>query len=160
VNLCTVYPWQLFGALGAVRETAEYPASAQALEDSASLAMSSKQLTGLLQRRPALSMDMMQLMTVYIQEMQLRYRELATERVEQRICRAMLRLVAQSGHRVEDKIELSVSREDLAEMTGTTLHTVSRVLAEWHRQSLLDAGRERARLLEPHALVRMAEGLP
>ena len=29
VNLRTVYPWQLFGALGAVRETAEYPASAQ-----------------------------------------------------------------------------------------------------------------------------------
>jgi CRP/FNR family transcriptional regulator, nitrogen oxide reductase regulator len=160
VNLRTVYPWQLFGALGAVQEAAEYPASAQALEDSASLAMPSKQLKELLQRRPALSMDMMQLMTVYIQEMQSRYRELATERVEQRICRAMLRLVAQSGQRVEDKIELSISRQDLAEMTGTTLHTVSRVLAEWHRQGLVEAGRERVRLLEPHALVRMAEGLP
>lgn len=160
VNLRTVYPWQLFGALGAVRETAEYPASAQALEDSASLATPSKHLKELLQRRPALSMDMMQLMTVYIQEMQSRYRELATERVEQRICRAMLRLVAQSGQRVEDKIELSISREDLAEMTGTTLHTVSRVLAEWHRQGLVEAGRQRVRLLEPHALVRMAEGLP
>ncbi len=160
VNLRTVYPWQLFGALGAVRTTADYPASAQALEDSTSLATPSAHLKELLGRRPNLSMDMMQEMTLYIQEMQSRYRELATERVEQRICRAMLRLAAQSGQRVEDGIELSISREDLAEMTGTTLHTVSRVLAEWHRQGLVEAGRERVRLVQPHALVRIAEGLP
>ena len=42
VNLRTVYPWQLFGALGAVRGTAEYPASAQALEDSAALGNSQR----------------------------------------------------------------------------------------------------------------------
>ena len=109
--------------------------------------MPSEYLNALLQRRPELSMDLMQLMTSYILEMQSRYRELATERVEQRICRAMLRLAAQSGQRVEDGIELSLSREDLAEMTGTTLHTVSRVLAEWHRQGLVEAGREHVRLL-------------
>jgi CRP/FNR family transcriptional regulator, nitrogen oxide reductase regulator len=160
VNLRTVYPWQLFGALGAVRGIAEYPASAQTLEDSSALAIPSDYFRDLLQRRPELSMDLMQLMTSYILEMQSRYRELATERVEQRICRAMLRLAAQSGQRVEDGIELSLSREDLAEMTGTTLHTVSRVLAEWHRRGLVAAGRERIRLLQPHDLVRMAEGLP
>lgn len=160
VNLRTVYPWQLFGALGAVRETAEYPASAQALEDSTALAIPSEHLKRLLQSRPELAMDLMQLMTTYIAEMQARYRELATERVEQRVCRALLRLAAQSGQRVEDGIELSVSREDLAEMTGTTLHTVSRVLAEWHRQRLVLAGREHVRLLQPHELVRIAEGLP
>ena len=72
----------------------------------------------------------------------------------------MLRLAAQSGQRVEDGIELSLSREDLAEISGTTLHTVSRVMAEWHRQGLVEAGRERVRLLQPHALVQLAEGLP
>lgn len=160
VNLRTVYPWQLFGALGAVRELAEYPASAQALEDSSALAIPSADLKRLLGRRPELAMDMMQLMTTYILEMQSRYRELATERVEQRICRAMLRLVAQSGQAGEDGIDLSLSREDLAEMTGTTLHTVSRILADWHRRGLVAAGREHVRLLRPHDLVRIAEGLP
>ncbi|HET6846745.1 MAG TPA: Crp/Fnr family transcriptional regulator [Anaerolineales bacterium] len=160
VNLRTVYPWQLFGALGAVRETAEYPASAQALQDSAALAIPSSFFKLLLERRPQLSMDMMQLMTSYIMEMQSRYRELATERVEQRICRAMLRLAAQSGQRAEDGIHLSLSREDLAEMTGTTLHTVSRVLADWHRRGLVEAGREYVRLIKPHDLVRLADGLP
>jgi len=104
-------------------------------------------------------MDLMQLMTSYIQEMQSRYRELATERVEQRICRAVLRLAAQSGQKVDARIELALSREDLAEITGTTLHTVSRVLAEWNRRGLIEARRERVSILQPHELVRIAEGI-
>jgi CRP-like cAMP-binding protein len=160
VNLRTIYPWQLFGALGAIRADAHYPASAQALEDSEAFAIPSGFLQELLRTRPHLSMDLMQLMTSYIQEMQSRYRELATERVEQRVCRAVLRLAAQSGQRVEDGIELALTREDLAEMSGTTLHTVSRVLAGWHRRGLVEAGRERVRIVEPHALVRIADGLP
>jgi CRP-like cAMP-binding protein len=143
-----------------VRQQAEYPASAEALEDSSALAISSHFLREMLLSHPHLSMDMMQLMTSYIQEMQSRYRELATERVEQRICRAVLRLAAQSGQKVEDGIELTLSREDLAEISGTTLHTVSRVLADWHRRGLIEAGRERLRILEPHALVKLADGLP
>jgi CRP-like cAMP-binding protein len=159
VNLRTVYPWQLFGALGSVRQEAEYPASAQALEDSSALAIPSEFLRELLLTHPHLSMDLMDLMTSYIQEMQSRYRELATERVEQRICRTVLRLANQSGQKVEDSIELALSREDLAEMSGTTLHTVSRVLSDWDRRGIVDAGRERVKILRPHELVRMADGI-
>jgi len=159
VNLRTIYPWQLFGALGSVRQQAEYPASAQALEDSSALAIPSDFLRELMLNSPHLAMDMMQLMTAYIAEMQSRYRELATERVEQRICRTVLRLAGQSGQRVEDSIELALSREDLAEMSGTTLHTVSRVLSEWDRRGIVVAARERVKILRPHDLVRMADGL-
>jgi len=41
VNLRTINAWQMFGALGAVREAATYPASAQALEHSTALAVKS-----------------------------------------------------------------------------------------------------------------------
>ena len=69
VNLRTIYPWQMFGALGAVRAAATYPASAQALENSTALAISSKFLHSMLEKRPYLSFDLMKLMTSYIQEM-------------------------------------------------------------------------------------------
>lgn len=160
VNLRTLHPWQLFGALGAVRSQGTYPASAQALVDSSALAIPSDFLREMLVNRPQLSMDLMQLMTGYIQEMQSRYMELATERVEQRICRAVLRLAAQSAEKVDDGIELMLSREDLAEISGTTLYTVSRVLADWQRRGLVETGRERVKVLRPHELVRIAEGLP
>ena len=159
VNLRTIYPWQLFGALGAVRDQATYPASAEALEDSSSLSLEATFLRRFMGSRSYLSWGLMQLMTSYIQEMQSRYRELATEKVEQRIARVVLRLAAQSGQRVEDGIELGLTRQDLAEISGSTLYTVSRVLADWDRRGLVDAGREQVKIKKPHDFVRIAEGL-
>jgi CRP-like cAMP-binding protein len=161
VNLRTIYAWQMFGALGAVRAVASYPASAQALEDSSALSISSAFFHDFIAARPHISFDLMGLMTAYIQEMQERYRELATERVEQRIARALLRLASLSGERIEPdgSIELAFSRQDLAEMTGSTLYTVSRMLSEWERQGLIETGRERVTLRSPHGLVRIAEDL-
>jgi len=159
VNLRTINEWQMFGALGAVREHATYPATAQAMEQSTTLAIKSDYLHELMQTRPYLSFDLMKLMTTYIQEMQERYRELATEKVERRIARVLLRLTAQMGTKMEDGIELSFTRQDLAEMSGTTLYTVSRVLSEWERQGLVEAGRERVLIRNPHGLVSIAEEL-
>ena len=162
VNLRTIYPWQLFGALGAVREGAIYPASAESLENSTALAVSSQFLHSMLETRPYLSFGLMKLMTSYIQEIQARYRELATERVEQRVANALIRLAGQTGQKSgkEGGIELSFSRQDLAEMTGSTLYTVSRLLSEWERKGFIETGRERVRILKPHDLVRIADGLP
>lgn len=160
VNLRTIYPWQMFGALGVVRAEAIYPASAQALEDSTALAIDSTFLHTMLEARPYLSFDLMHLMTSYIQEMQTRYRELATERVEQRVANALIRLAGQAGIRSEKDaaIELSFSRQDVAEMTGSTLFTVSRLFSEWERRGIIKTGRERIRILKPHELVRIADG--
>ncbi|MFN8399823.1 MAG: Crp/Fnr family transcriptional regulator [Anaerolineales bacterium] len=161
VNLRTIYPWQMFGALGAVRtDGAAYPASAQTLEDSTALAIPSLFLRSMLETRPYLSFDLMTLMTSYIQEMQARYRELATERVEQRVANALVRLAGQSGIRSDKEagIELSFSRQDVAEMTGTTLYTVSRQLSDWERKGIIKTGREKIMILNPHELVRIADG--
>jgi CRP-like cAMP-binding protein len=160
VNLRTINEWQMFGALGAVRENASYPASAQALEYSTALAIKSAILHEMLETRPYLSFDLMKLMTGYIQEMQARYRELATEKVERRIARALLRLAGQMGVKTSDgAIELAFTRQELAEMSGTTLYTVSRILAEWERRGLVEAGRERVAIRNPHGIVQIAEEL-
>ena len=159
VNLRTINAWQMFGALGAVREAATYPASAQALEHSTALAVKSDYLHELMETRPYLSFDLMRLMTGYIQEMQERYRELATEKVERRIARVLLRLASQMGIKNEGGIELFFTRQDLAEMSGTTLYTVSRTLSDWERQGLVEAGRERVLIRNPHGVVSISEEL-
>jgi CRP-like cAMP-binding protein len=158
VNLRTINEWQMFGALGAVREHALYPASAQAIEQSTALAIRSDYFHELLRTRPYLSFDLMKLMTSYIQEMQERYRELATEKVERRLARTLLRLTAQMGVKNADGgIELSFSRQDLAEMSGTTLFSASRILSEWEKRGLVESGRERVVIRKPHGLVQIAE---
>jgi CRP-like cAMP-binding protein len=162
VNLRTINAWQLFGALGAVRPNATYPVTAQAIEASTALAIQSSFLKEMMQTRPYLNLGLMQLMTGYIMEMQERYRELATERVERRVALTVLRLAGQIGRRLEGNkplVELPLSRQEIAEAAGTTLFTVSRMLAEWERHGLVETGRQRVVIRNPHGLVQISEGL-
>jgi CRP-like cAMP-binding protein len=160
VNLRTVKEWDMFAALGAIRSNATYPVTAQALEPSAALAIEAKLLHEMMQTRPYLNFGLMELMTGYINELQVRYRELATERVERRLALTLLRLASQIGKRVQENdptIELPLTRQDLAEASGSTIFTVSRTLAEWERQGLLEASRGRVLIRNPHGLVKIAE---
>ena len=137
------------------RKDATYPASAQALQDSSALVIKSNFMSEMMQTRPYLAVGLTRLMTSLIQEIQARFRELATERVEQRIARTILRLAAQISQGSESKatsMEMEFSRQDLAQMTGTTLFTVSRTLSEWEKSGVIEAGRERIQLKDLYEL--------
>jgi CRP-like cAMP-binding protein len=161
VNLRTISCNQMFGALGALNPQATYPVCAQAMEDSTALAIESADFHKFLETHPKISFGMMNLMTGYIQEMQARFSELATIRVEQRIARTLLRLANQSGQMGEEglTVELPFSRQELAEMNGTTLYTVSRTISAWEKDGLVKTGRNRVVITNPHGLVRLAEEL-
>lgn len=154
-------PWTLFGAL-ALAQAETYPVNAEALEDSQAAAWSKETMMGFVLRWPRLALNAMQIMAAHVQSYQERFRELATERVEQRLARALVRLAAQSGRKTEQGvlIDLPLSRQDLAEMTGTTLYTASRVLSRWEDEGLVILGRERVTIRYPHGLVSIAEDLP
>ncbi len=159
VNLRTLYPGHLFGAVGAVDLGAVYPAEAQALVDCTALAIPAVSFHRMLNERPHLGFGMMRLMTGYIQEMQTRLREMVTEKAEQRIARVLIRLAGHSGTKVEEgvRIELEFSRAELAEMAGTTFFTVSRNLSQWEKQGWIKAGREKITITDPHRLLEFAE---
>ena len=95
-----------------------------------------------------------------LQDTQARVLEMSSEQVEQRVAHALLRLAKQAGRKVERGVEIDfpISRQDVAEMTGTTLHTVSRILSAWEQQGLVEGGRQRIVLREPHKLFGLAEG--
>jgi CRP/FNR family transcriptional regulator, nitrogen oxide reductase regulator len=94
--------------------------------------------------------------------MQARYEELATEQVEQRLARTLLRLIQRTGRRVEGGvlIDVRLSRQEMAEMTGTSLFTVSRILNRWQEAGLIELRRQRVLVRHPHGLVSIAESLP
>ena len=88
-------------------------------------------------------------------EMSDRIVELSTKLVEQRIACALLRMIAQCGLKVAGGIEIAfpISRQNIADMTGTTLHTVSRVLSAWERQGVILSTRCHIVVTNPHQLV-------
>jgi CRP/FNR family transcriptional regulator, nitrogen oxide reductase regulator len=161
VILRFVGPGDAVAALALFEDTA-YPLTASSVIKSVLLAWHRDVVQELFQRHPPLAVNAMRLLSERLREVQERFRELATERVAQRIARALLRLVRQAGRRVEGGVlvDIPLSRQDLAEMTGTTLYTVSRVLSEWEGQGILESGRERVVVKRPHALVALAEDLP
>jgi CRP-like cAMP-binding protein len=116
---------------------------------------------GFLARYPILALNMLRSMGGRLQEAQVRVRELATEAVERRVAHAVLRLANQAGRREGDgvRIDFPLSKQDIAEMTGTTLHTVSRILTAWEASGLVEGGRQKLKVLEPHSLVLISDGL-
>lgn len=156
-----VGPGEAMGIIAALSK-AVYPLSAQAVDDCLALTWDGEILEQLMERYPRMAIDGLRLVSQRWHELEERFRELATERVERRIAQTLLRLVRQAGRKVEAGIliELPLSRQDLAEMTGTTLYTVSRILSQWEQQNLVELGRERVLIRYPHGLTRIAEDLP
>jgi CRP-like cAMP-binding protein len=77
-----------------------------------------------------------------LNELEERFREVATERVAKRVALALLRLLKHIGRDVHGGVEVSLSREELAQMTGTTLFTISRLLSKWGEMGFILPRRE------------------
>lgn len=154
-------PVEAFGVVAMLSE-ATYPVSAQAVDDSTALYWNIASLKGLMEPIPRLAINGLQTLADRVREFQDRIRELTTERVERRIARALLRLAQQTGRKVEEGVlvDLNITRQDLAEMTGTTIFTVSRTMSQWESQGIIKSGREKIIIRRPHNLVVIAEDLP
>lgn len=154
-------PGGILGALPTVGE-GTYPASAIALEPVKTYFITAADFEDLMIRHPRVMRNLLRFATRMLQAAHRRLRELATERVERRIARTLTRLTAQLGKESESgvSIDAPLSRQDLAEMSGTTLYTVSRTLKAWEREGLIKASRKHITILRPHELVVIAEDLP
>lgn len=147
-------PGQLFGIANAIsRET--YPATAVCASEVLALGWPSRLWTDFAARYDGFATETYRTLGARLGEFQSRVTELATQAVERRVAAALLRMANQSGRRTEAGIEIAfpVTRADIAEMTGTTLHTVSRLLSAWERDGIVKSTRRHVTVTAPHRLV-------
>jgi CRP-like cAMP-binding protein len=161
VALRYVGPGEIFGGIAAFGH-ADYPATAEAVDDGEALAWDGDALSRLMERYPRIALRALRLVIDRVHELQERVAELSTQRVEQRIARALLRLAHKAGRAIEGGvlIEMPLSLEDLAEFAGTTLYTVSRIYTRWEAQGVIVTGRERVLIRTPASLEAIAEDRP
>jgi len=135
-----------------------YPVTARAAVESRLLRWTRPRLERLTREVPVLMRVAGEAMADHMVEVTGRLREVSTERVAQRLARALLRLADQVGRPVEEGVLLDVplSRQDLAEMTGTTLYTVSRQLSKWESEGWVVTGRERVVLRDRERLAAVS----
>ena len=107
---------------------------------------------------PKIRRNISQILTNRLDELQERFREVATEKVAQRLALALLRLVKKVGKPSMGGMEVSLTREELAQMTGTTLFTISRLLSKWGDEGFVVPRREAVVVLDTRKLEKVCEG--
>jgi len=117
-------------------------------------------LSGLLTRFPALKTNILREMTAHMDDALMRLRELATLKVSQRLAHTLLRLTGEtmSQEHSAAAIPHTLTRQELAELTGTTLFTVSRILTDWESAGLVRSARAHVEVVDPQRLREAAEG--
>jgi len=140
--------------LGAERlfSTGRHSTTAQAIRGCGALVWDAAVFKAQVERLPVLHQNMMQSTCGYLQELEERFRELATEQVASRIVRQLIRLQAQAG-----SPEIGLSQEGLAQMTGTTVYTVSRLLSAWKARGLVNSRRQAVVISDAQSLHRVLQ---
>ena len=139
----------------------DYPLSAEAVTNCTAVSWHRDIMRQLSLKYPQIALNGMEMIAERFLQMQTKFVDLSTKRVEQRVARALLRLVRQFGKKIEGGIliDMPLSRQDLAEMTGTNLYNVSRILSKWERAGWVSSKRQRVVLTKAHHLVALSEDL-
>ena len=153
-----VHPGDLFGFARALQRS-DYPGTAIAAVDSVALSWPTQMWPDFIDHHPRLAVSAMQTIGQRLGEVHTRIREMSTEEVERRVAHAVLRLAKQAGRAEANgiRIDFPITRQDIAEMTGTTLHTVSRILSAWEGRGIVEGGRQKLLVRDLEALSVVAE---
>ncbi len=146
-------PGDIFGEV-AVFEDKPYPASAQATESTTVLAVGKDHFTKFLSRYPAVALKIINMLGSRLRDAMGRLRDLASERVEQRIAGILVMLSSKFGP------ELPFTRQEIADMAGTTIETTIRTMTRFKESGIIKSARGRITVLNKNSLRTISEVPP
>jgi len=152
-------PGDMFGEF-ALFDRKPYPTSAQAMEASTVLKLSRKEFLLFFGRHPFVATEMIMELGRQLQEAHASIKSLAVDRVEQRIANILLKLAGKLGspEKAGIVLNLSLTRQDLADMAGTTVETTIRVMSRFTKTKIIRPANGKILILDPQALQRISEG--
>ncbi len=136
-----------------------FPASAAALEDAVCIAIPRAVFFNLLEEHPSLVRGLLLGMTVRMVELTNRLADLSAGRIEPRIARLFLKFAKDMGR--DDRggvfVPLALSRQELADMAGTTIETCIRIMSRWGKQHIVRTDQDGFVILDRSALEAAAD---
>lgn len=144
---------ELFGAI-AVLKGFPYPANAVAMEDSLILKISRKNLLIVLDRFPSLMFKLFDSLGDRMRESHETTKNIALEKVSSRIASLLLKLADQTGTGTRDgtEIGLKLTKQDIAEMVGTTVETSIRTMSSFKKSGYIKEEAGRITIIDPSGL--------
>ena len=146
-------PGEMFGEV-AVFENKPYPASAQAVVETKVAGIKGEDFLSFLANRPQVALRIINVLGGRLRDAQGRLRDLAGERVEQRLASVLLMLSAKLGS------TLPFTRQEIAEMAGTTTETAIRVMSHLKDRGIIRSVRGEVIILDEEKLRLLSEGPP
>lgn len=152
-------PGEVFGGV-AVIEQRPYPAAAQATDSAAVVKIPAEAMIALSERHPSLVKELALMIGRRLRAAHDSVKSLAIDPVESRLAAALLRLAERQGARDAHGITIPfhLTRQSLADMSGTTVETAIRVVSRWLRDGLVRDEEGRLGLTDLEALRALAEG--
>ncbi len=152
-------PGDMFGEVS-LFDRKPYPASAQAMEASIILKLSRKDFFLFFGRHPFVASEMIMDLGRQLKEAHATIKSLAVDRVEQRIANILLKLAEKLGTPGEGGtiLNLSITRQDLADMAGTTVETTIRVMSRFTKANIIKTVSGKIVLLDRELLQQIFEG--
>jgi CRP/FNR family transcriptional regulator len=152
-------PGDPLGAI-AVYEGRSYPASSIALEPTTCLLVQKQDFFRLLEAHPTLVRSLLLAMTRRLVELTNRLAELTSGRIEPRIARLFLKLGNELGIPAPQgaiRIPMALSRQELADLTGTTIETCIRIMSRWNKEEIVITDKHGFTLVDREALRTLAQ---
>lgn len=146
-------PGEIFGEV-AVFENKPYPASAQAVAETKVLGIRREDLLSFLAHRPEVALRIINILGARLRDAQGRLRDIAGERVEQRLTRTLLMLSSKLG------TTLPFTRQEIADMAGTSTETAIRVMSRLKDEGIIRSVRGKTIIVNETTLRLLSEGLP
>ena len=142
----------------AVYESRPYPASALALEPTSCLLIPRQAFFSLLEGYPTMVRGLLVGLTHRLVELTNRLTELSGGRIEGRLARFFLKLGTDIGQRRDDGvfIPLVLSRQELADMIGTTIETSIRIMSRWGKDGVVRTDKDGFVIVDRAALEAVA----
>jgi CRP/FNR family transcriptional regulator len=137
-----------------------FPARAVALEPTTCLLVRREPFFGLLEKHPSLVRGLLSAFTRRIVELAQRIPEVAGARVETRFAHLFLKLAERVGRPRDGHVfvPMALSRQELADLTGTTIETCIRVMSRWGKEGILETEPDGFLLLDRRALEDLTRG--
>lgn len=131
-------PGDPLGAIAAY-DGRPFPASAAALEETVCVIIPRPVFFTLLEQHPSLVRGLMLGMTVRLVELTNRLAQMSGTRIEPRFARLFLKLAGEMGRKERGGtfIPLALSRQELADVTGTTIETSIRIMSRWNKDNVV-----------------------
>ena len=137
-----------------------YPASAICLEPVTLLSIPRREYFELLDRNPEFARAIIRELTRIAVALTRKLGELRGQKVDARIARLFLALAERMGRETDEGIEipLQLTRQEVADLVGTTVESAIRVLSRWGREHVLVTGEKRFVIPSKAKLQAVAEG--